>query len=677
MRKQDMGKDKVTCEVEGSSKSNDIHVQNGINDVALPPNDYHDDLYKELWRACAGPLVYVPRAGEKVVYYPQGHMEQVEAYMNQDGKMEMPVYNLPSKIFCKVINVQLKAEAGTDEVFAQITLLPETKQDVLSLKEDGNSLPLPRKADLRSFSKKLTSSDTSTHGGFSVLKRHAEECLPPMDMSGEPPEQMLVAKDMHGTEWSFRHVFRGQPKRHLLTTGWSTFVTSKKLLAGDAFIFLRGENGELRIGLRRAMKLHSNASTSVISAHSMQHGILSMAFHAITTGSIFTVYYRPWIKRSEGTIVGNEDVDHIRWPNSEWRSLKAKWDATSEGFVHPDRVSPWMIVPIEPIKKYDSPLHPSKKARASDASLTGLPSTVRDGLWHGPIEYATANHLGVLQGQEKRDMGVNGLGALKPPILPWLIPENPESNNKMFGLGNQLCFSAHGPFHPCPSGTILFSGGNITRLSLPNGCSPPLISNGIPENAIGSRNLTVLNVKSCNSGSQDWRTLELKDAHAPPNGGGRYMLFGVDLVKSLPELPSPQAATYSDHESLYSVLPISQSSVAEPSKCTSATNSGSQCKNCCSFTNLSCTKVLKHGSAGRSVDITKFDGYDKLIRELDQMFDFKGTLIDGSSGWEVTYDDEGDIMLVGDCPWKEIPAGGPKDVYPPKGIGKLNPSSPN
>ncbi|EEF41653.1 transcription factor, putative [Ricinus communis] len=634
MRKQDMGKDKVTCEVEGSSKSNDIHVQNGINDVALPPNDYHDDLYKELWRACAGPLVYVPRAGEKVVYYPQGHMEQVEAYMNQDGKMEMPVYNLPSKIFCKVINVQLKAEAGTDEVFAQITLLPETKQDVLSLKEDGNSLPLPRKADLRSFSKKLTSSDTSTHGGFSVLKRHAEECLPPMDMSGEPPEQMLVAKDMHG------------------------------------------ENGELRIGLRRAMKLHSNASTSVISAHSMQHGILSMAFHAITTGSIFTVYYRPWTnptefiipfdqyvesaeleysvgttfgmlfeveecaeQRSEGTIVGNEDVDHIRWPNSEWRSLKAKWDATSEGFVHPDRVSPWMIVPIEPIKKYDSPLHPSKKARASDASLTGLPSTVRD-------------------------------GALKPPILPWLIPENPESNNKMFGLGNQLCFSAHGPFHPCPSGTILFSGGNITRLSLPNGCSPPLISNGIPENAIGSRNLTVLNVKSCNSGSQDWRTLELKDAHAPPNGGGRYMLFGVDLVKSLPELPSPQAATYSDHESLYSVLPISQSSVAEPSKCTSATNSGSQCKNCCSFTNLSCTKVLKHGSAGRSVDITKFDGYDKLIRELDQMFDFKGTLIDGSSGWEVTYDDEGDIML-------EIPAGGPKDVYPPKGIGKLNPSSPN
>lgn len=31
----------------------------------------------------------------------------------------------------------------------------------------------------------------------------------------------------------------GQPRRHLLTTGWSVFVSAKKLVAGDAFIFLR------------------------------------------------------------------------------------------------------------------------------------------------------------------------------------------------------------------------------------------------------------------------------------------------------------------------------------------------------------------------------------------------------------------------------------------------------
>lgn len=53
------------------------------------------------------------------------------------------------------------------------------QQDEPSL-EDGDSLPLPPKANVWSFSKKLTPSDTSTHGGFSVPKRHADECLPPL-----------------------------------------------------------------------------------------------------------------------------------------------------------------------------------------------------------------------------------------------------------------------------------------------------------------------------------------------------------------------------------------------------------------------------------------------------------------------------------------------------------------
>lgn len=39
-----------------------------------------DDLYKELWKACAGPLVDVPQSGERVFYFPQGHMEQVRNF---------------------------------------------------------------------------------------------------------------------------------------------------------------------------------------------------------------------------------------------------------------------------------------------------------------------------------------------------------------------------------------------------------------------------------------------------------------------------------------------------------------------------------------------------------------------------------------------------------------------
>lgn len=40
-------------------------------------SDAETALYTELWHACAGPLVTVPRERERVFYFPQGHIEQV------------------------------------------------------------------------------------------------------------------------------------------------------------------------------------------------------------------------------------------------------------------------------------------------------------------------------------------------------------------------------------------------------------------------------------------------------------------------------------------------------------------------------------------------------------------------------------------------------------------------
>lgn len=34
-------------------------------------------INSELWHACAGPLVSLPPVGSLVVYFPQGHSEQV------------------------------------------------------------------------------------------------------------------------------------------------------------------------------------------------------------------------------------------------------------------------------------------------------------------------------------------------------------------------------------------------------------------------------------------------------------------------------------------------------------------------------------------------------------------------------------------------------------------------
>lgn len=37
-------------------------------------------LNSELWHACAGPLVCLPTVGTRVIYFPQGHSEQVSEF---------------------------------------------------------------------------------------------------------------------------------------------------------------------------------------------------------------------------------------------------------------------------------------------------------------------------------------------------------------------------------------------------------------------------------------------------------------------------------------------------------------------------------------------------------------------------------------------------------------------
>jgi auxin response factor len=50
----------------------------------------------------------------------------------------------------------------------------------LEADEDGNGKPTPAKLASHMFCKTLTASDTSTHGGFSVPRRAAEDCFPPL-----------------------------------------------------------------------------------------------------------------------------------------------------------------------------------------------------------------------------------------------------------------------------------------------------------------------------------------------------------------------------------------------------------------------------------------------------------------------------------------------------------------
>jgi auxin response factor len=55
-------------------------------------------------------------------------MEQLEVSTNQELNQRIPLFKLPNKILCRVVNVHLLAEQETDEVYAQITLVPESNQ---------------------------------------------------------------------------------------------------------------------------------------------------------------------------------------------------------------------------------------------------------------------------------------------------------------------------------------------------------------------------------------------------------------------------------------------------------------------------------------------------------------------------------------------------------------------
>ncbi|KAL8546762.1 hypothetical protein ACS0TY_006472 [Phlomoides rotata] len=516
------------------------------------------------------------------------------------------------------MHVQLRAEPDTDEVYGQITPIPE--QDQSEISSPDPPLPEPQRCSVHSFCKTLTASDTSTHGGFSVLRRHADDCLPPLDMSQQPPWQELVASDLHGNEWHFRHIFRGQPRRHLLTTGWSVFVSAKKLVAGDAFIFLRGENEELRVGVRRLMRQPNNMPSSVISSHSMHLGVLATASHAISTRTLFSVFYKPRTSRSEfivgvnkyleaqnhklsvgmrfeceevperrfsGTIVGVGNNASSRWPDSEWRSLKVQWDEPSS-ILRPDRVSSWEIEPLVA----STPPNSQTQQRNKRARPPGLPPPMHDLSSHCMWKSPTTD---------------------SPSAFPT-------------------------------------RGGDIYQL--------PMISDGsrIRARTYGENFLPILS-NSMYRPSQMETAAESFTPVSEKRRTNGCRLFGIELL---------------DHSSVESGVPVEDSHISldaeyehhsESSKSVVPSVSCDPDKSCLrsphdphSMQIRSCTKVHMQGIAvGRAVDLTRFDCYDDLLKKLEVMFEIVGELSGSTKKWQVVYtDDEDDMMMVGDDPWHEF-----------------------
>ncbi|KAL6518158.1 ADP-ribosylation factor [Orobanche minor] len=117
----------------------------------------------------------------------------------------------------------------------------------------------------------LKFSDTSTHGGFSVPRRHAEKLFPQLDYSMQPLTQELVVQDLHDNTWTFRHIYQDKKSQMLLR-------------------------------VRRANRQQMNLPSSILFADHMHIGILAAAAHASANRTLFIIFYNPRACPSEFVI---------------------------------------------------------------------------------------------------------------------------------------------------------------------------------------------------------------------------------------------------------------------------------------------------------------------------------------------------------------------------------------
>ncbi|XP_051143573.1 auxin response factor 4 isoform X2 [Andrographis paniculata] len=665
---------------------------------ASPPQS---SMYLELWHACSGPLTSLPKKGNVVVYFPQGHMEQA-ASASPFPPMEMPTLDLPPQIFCRVLDVKLLASKENDEVYTQLHLLPlpelvgvklEGKENENSgFSEDRNGV-VPAKSTSHMFCKTLTASDTSTHGGFSVPRRAAEDCFPPLDYKEQRPSQELIAKDLHGVEWKFRHIYRGQPRRHLLTTGWSIFVSQKNLVSGDAVLFLRGEGGDLHLGIRRAARPINGLPDSIIKNQSSYPNVLAPVANALSTHSPFSAFYSPreghndFIvpyekydkcmashipagtrfkmrfdfddspeRRLSGVVTGVSDIDPYRWPNSKWRCLMVRWDEDIMN-NHRERVSPWDIdfSGRGALFDFEESMRSSKVLQGQEN--VGLVSPLyRSDRVTGHLDFEKPNSA-------PNSMEKIKYGEFIRSHAPTTFTGYLESNWFPKVLqGQEICSlrSLAGKADPNfglawskpELGYNVYNNPHQRPVSTPSPSFYPLASEG-------ARNITIPHKGIFRAGAAQG---PLVFSSFPSYPTGNHVLSGAtaDMSRAANMVNEPIAMENS-------LTP--QTSVLHFKSDDDSKEKAPTCKlfgislmddpGVLALQGLgkrSCTKVHKQGSlVGRAIDLSRLHGYDDLLGELERLFSMEGLLRDPNYGWRILYtDSESDMMVVGDDPWRDF-----------------------
>ncbi|KAE8699876.1 Auxin response factor 9 [Hibiscus syriacus] len=415
--------------------------------------------------------------------------------------------------------------------------------------------------------------------------------------------------------------------------------------------------------------------SSVISSQSMHVGVLATASHAVSTQTLFVVYYKPRTsrfiiglnkyleavknkftvgvrfkmrfeeedspeRRFAGTIVGVEDFSP-HWKDSKWRSLKVQWDEPAS-IPRPDRVSPWEIEPFaahvppslaQPVAaKNKRPRPPAEipvidiSSKASSPWNSGVVHSIDLTPQNIPAE-AKANENPVMWHRMQTEMSSSCSSVTKTPNEgSWLSSPGMSVSHHLFPDARE----------------------DKTRLSdwpIPPGFSNPQLNQNSTFDPIEKLN------RSETTASCRLFGIELIDHSASSTPLERTSAQLSTMTTVLAERLDPSTLSFTDSDQKSN---LSKDSKEKQERQRLSAKEIQSRQSCSSFTR-SCTKVQMQGIAvGRAVDLAMFEGYDQLINELEEMFDIKGELRPRNK-WEIVYtDDEGDMMLVGDDPWLEF-----------------------
>ncbi|KAI7746636.1 hypothetical protein M8C21_013280 [Ambrosia artemisiifolia] len=582
-----------------------------------------------LWHACAGGMTQMCLPNSKVFYFPQGHAEHTLTNVDFAGMPRVPPF-----ILCRVIDVKFLADLETDEVYAKIMMSPlgndvnyDNFDDERSLVESYNVSDALDKPS--SFAKTLTQSDANNGGGFSVPRYCAETIFPKLDYSADPPVQTVVAKDVHGEIWKFRHIYRGTPRRHLLTTGWSSFVNLKKLVAGDSIVFMRADNGELYVGIRRAKRagiggpnftsgwssslFRETGNKLITNGRNVNCGgrgkvrpeDVIEATSLAANGQTFEVTYCPRASTPEfvvkasslnaalcvqwcvgmrfkmafetedssriswfmGTVSSVQVVDPFFWPNSPWRLLQVDWDEP-DLLQNVKRVSPWLVELVSNMPPIHlSPFSPHRKK----LRLPRTPDLPKDGF-----------------------------------ALPPSFSVNPHTPSSYFSAGIQG--ARHARFQ------IPFSDLNLTHKLQLNLFPKHFDSPNGPDDVINCNNDDISCLLSI--GNPSYKLDPNEDKVKPPI----FLLFGQPIHI---EQQSPQVMHSADENAAHKELVW-----------------GNHCE-----------VFLESENVGRTLDLSVIGSYEELDKTLANWF---GVELLNNASCMIYSDSEGVVKRIGDEPFSEF-----------------------